>query len=213
MLLFMESLKTYLILLIFFGIIELFLLRHYKKHQIKTGKGFAVGWQLLALLLVMILQITGASGINNIGQYDTLIRLDEINLIPFAGDPSGMIANMIMFIPLGMAFPLLWVKDCNWTRTVAIGFLFSLFIELSQLLNFRATDIDDLIMNTLGALIGYIVYSLLLRKCTLFQVQNRDADTWLTRNGAFGSVLIVVLFHFFIGSPLLSFTWSQLYQY
>ena len=35
---------------------------------------------------------------------------------------------------------------------------FSLAIELNQLLNNRITDIDDLFTNTLGAIIGYLLY-------------------------------------------------------
>ena len=42
--------------------------------------------------------------------------------------------------------------------TALAGFSFSILIEISQLLNNRRTDIDDLIMNTLGAIIGFLIY-------------------------------------------------------
>lgn len=42
------------------------------------------------------------------------------------------------------------------------GFSFSLFIEITQLLNNRSTDIDDLILNTIGGLIGYGIYRMFL---------------------------------------------------
>ena len=35
-----------------------------------------------------------------------------------------------------------------------------MLVELSQLLNNRSTDIDDLILNTLGALIGFVIFRL-----------------------------------------------------
>ncbi len=41
--------------------------------------------------------------------------------------------------------------------------VFSLAIELGQLLDNRITDIDDLSMNTLGAIIGYLLYRVLFK--------------------------------------------------
>ena len=68
-----------------------------------------------------------------------------------------------MFIPLGFLLPFLWKKYQKLTPTLLFGFLFSLFIELSQLITLRATDIDDLIANTLGALIGYLIWKIYMK--------------------------------------------------
>ena len=43
-------------------------------------------------------------------------------------------------------------------KTLCVLDSFSLAIELSQLLNNRITDIDDLFTNTLGAMVGYLLY-------------------------------------------------------
>ena len=40
----------------------------------------------------------------------------------------------------------------------AAGFLFSLAIELGQLFNRRCSDINDLLMNVLGAIVGYGIW-------------------------------------------------------
>lgn len=64
--------------------------------------------------------------------------------------------NIVMFLPLGFLVPLIWKQMANLIRILELGF--SLFIEISQLLNNRSTDIDDLLMNTLGALSGYLLY-------------------------------------------------------
>ena len=40
---------------------------------------------------------------------------------------------------------------------------FSLAIELNQLLNNRITDIDDVFTNTLGAIVGYVIYRVLFK--------------------------------------------------
>ncbi len=46
-------------------------------------------------------------------------------------------------------------------KTALTGFTLSLIIELSQLFNRRITDIDDLMMNTLGALIGWAIFRMM----------------------------------------------------
>ena len=90
--------------------------------------------------------------------------LNEINLIPFRWITEGVrpyIENILLFIPLGFLLPCIWKKyDVLW-KTALSGMTFSLIIELSQLFNSRVTDIDDLLMNTLGALIGWVIFRLL----------------------------------------------------
>jgi len=61
-------------------------------------------------------------------------------------------------MPLGFLLPTIWPHFRKMKNTVCAGFFFSLAIELSQLLNNRITDIDDLFTNTLGAMVGYLLY-------------------------------------------------------
>ncbi len=70
----------------------------------------------------------------------------------------NFLGNIIMFMPFGFFVPLLW-KMSN-IKVIAIGFCSSLFIELCQLLLARATDIDDLMLNTVGTILGLLVYKL-----------------------------------------------------
>ena len=79
----------------------------------------------------------------------------------------GLILNVILFIPFGFLLPVVFPKRAAklWLTTL-YGFPLSLFIELTQLLLpgiGRAFDVDDLIFNTLGAVVGYLLY-LLCRK-------------------------------------------------
>lgn len=89
---------------------------------------------------------------------------DEINLIPFFWITEGIrpyIENILLFIPLGFMLPCIWKKyEVLWKAALS-GITFSLIIELSQLFNRRITDIDDLLMNTLGTLIGWVIFRLL----------------------------------------------------
>ncbi|WDI27679.1 VanZ family protein [Bacillus subtilis] len=75
--------------------------------------------------------------------------------------------NLILLMPVGLLFPLLFNKS-NVKRILLTGFFISLFIELIQL-SFsvyigtisRSFDVDDLILNTLGTLIGYWFFYIL----------------------------------------------------
>ena len=57
--------------------------------------------------------------------------------------------------------PLLWKKFESFLRVFLTGLGMSLVNELLQLFTFRAVDIDDLLMNTLGAAAGYLIWRLL----------------------------------------------------
>lgn len=98
----------------------------------------------------------------------TYIRPEvNLNLIPIAGmidDWKNSILNVLLFVPLGVMLPLLWNKFRNAKSTVLFGFLMSLAIEVFQILTFRATDVNDLITNTLGAYFGFLCAKLWLRK-------------------------------------------------
>lgn len=67
--------------------------------------------------------------------------------------------NIGMFIPLGFFLPTLWKSLRKWWKTWLATLLIMLAVELTQLLTLRGTfDVDDLILNLLGAAIGYAVY-------------------------------------------------------
>ena len=78
-----------------------------------------------------------------------------ITLINFFG-------NIAIFIPIGL-FPALLFRKATWKRSAIIGFVMSLFIELVQYFIMRNTAVDDIILNTAGAMCGYFIY-LLVRK-------------------------------------------------
>lgn len=122
-------------------------------------------WVVLILIyLNMVLETTGIGTIWDIGKYDGIISLDKINLIPLNdGLELSQILNIFMFMPLGFLLPLLWKNYRSLSRVLLAGACYSLFIELCQLFNNRVTDINDLIMNTLGTLAGYLVWILFRR--------------------------------------------------
>ena len=63
--------------------------------------------------------------------------------------------NILFFIPYGLLFP--W-KD-NWKRVFVTALVLSVFIEFSQFIfNLGWCEVDDVISNTLGAMIGYWIW-------------------------------------------------------
>ena len=100
----------------------------------------------------------------------------RINLIPFVylfDYPTmkealiNVIGNTLMFLPLGIVWPAVFKQlDTHW-KAILAGIGTSLVIEILQLPFYsRLSDIDDLILNSLGYLMGYSIYVLVkkLRK-------------------------------------------------
>ncbi|HOV27909.1 MAG TPA: VanZ family protein [Pseudobacteroides sp.] len=99
-----------------------------------------------------------------------------MNMIPFDDYFSGrgdtvrqIILNVIMMMPFGFLLPV--VKKQKILFCLFWTFLFSLGIELTQpLINgFRTADITDLITNTIGGLLGYLLY-IVYRFCNNVEV-------------------------------------------
>ncbi|MDD6039538.1 MAG: VanZ family protein [bacterium] len=77
----------------------------------------------------------------------------------------NLAGNVLAFVPFGTFLPLLIKKCQNLMRTLLLGFEFSLLVEVLQLLSkVGSFDVDDLLLNTLGVLIGYIVF-LIMEGC------------------------------------------------
>lgn len=66
--------------------------------------------------------------------------------------------NVAMFFPLGILLPVFF-KKLNFWQTVWVGFLLSSLIELTQYcMSIGYTDIDDIITNTIGAVLGAVTF-------------------------------------------------------
>lgn len=76
---------------------------------------------------------------------------------------ESVVLNIMLFVPFGYLVPLLWKKTDRWWKVVLLGFCVSLLIEAIQLLTrLGFADVDDLINNTIGSVVGYLFYKLLL---------------------------------------------------
>ncbi len=71
---------------------------------------------------------------------------------------KNLLGNVIIFLPFGFLLPILWSKINSSQKIVIISIIFSFVLEISQLiLHLGSFDIDDIFLNTLGALLGYLV--------------------------------------------------------
>ena len=112
--------------------------------------------ELFSLYLCAMFNVVGIPGLQYISWHPA------VNLVPFSEEPSRrfflqLALNAVMFAPFGFFLPVLWKKCRSWPVTTLAGFLTSALIEFLQLFSFRATDVDDLMMNTLGAFLGYLL--------------------------------------------------------
>ena len=83
------------------------------------------------------------------------------------GVRGNFLGNIMIFMPVGLLYPIAFCSeiDKKMKRTILFGFCLSSLIELTQLLFSKGYfDVDDIFLNTLGALIGYGLYKAILRK-------------------------------------------------
>lgn len=75
----------------------------------------------------------------------------------------NILANIFLFSPLGFFIPLIWKKLDSFKKILFFGICATFLVEIIQLFIGRSTDIDDVILNTIGVIFGYAVYILLKR--------------------------------------------------
>lgn len=99
--------------------------------------------------------------------------LDSANFVPFKtikmyihyayklNSFENLVGNVAVFMPFGYLLPMVSSSKKTGFLVLCYAFFFSLFIELFQLFSaFGAFDVDDLILNSAGALLGYLIYKM-----------------------------------------------------
>jgi len=96
------------------------------------------------------------SQINIVPLVETFKLMKAQSLIDFFYNLYG---NIMWFIPMGVFIPALTKRHLGFVQVVFFGALISVSIETMQfILNTGVTDIDDVIFNTLGAAVGYLLF-------------------------------------------------------
>jgi glycopeptide antibiotics resistance protein len=139
-----------------------------------TGKNAKLFLRVLfAIYIVLLLGVVTLRFLNprQLLQMREALLIDGIepNLTPFATISDqlqnrdrnyarwNILANTICFMPFGFLYPLITKRERGVIVTVFVGCIFSALIETCQyIFSIGLFDVDDIILNTGGVLIGYI---------------------------------------------------------
>lgn len=111
------------------------------------------------LYLLMVLDITGILGMEyKIDWFMNSVKSIGLYLPVDMGDIKMTILNTVLFIPLGILTPVVLKKiNLNWKKYLILAMCFSVGIELLQMFAGRNSEVNDVLANTLGFAIGYLI--------------------------------------------------------
>lgn len=144
------------------------------RKNIKSKNLIIIAFTLYVLLLTWIIVFKFRLNLSDLKYIRT------INLIPFKanGVVNGMretVINVVLFIPLGMYLKYL-LKDRKFLSIVIISSTSLLFEILQYIFHIGVSDITDIIMNTIGGIIGMILMVTLLLIAKKNNVLNKILD-------------------------------------
>ncbi|MFI3201418.1 MAG: VanZ family protein [Eubacteriales bacterium] len=150
---------------------------YHKKKQLNVESKTIFLWTIYIFYITSLIQITVIRDWNHFFDYKNYTHtMNTIQLVPFLTTMQSyrqgldafiyhLIGNMIWFLPLGCITPLVHRKFKGFFSTVIIGVFLSFFIELFQwVFNSGVSDLDDIIVNTLGTIVGYGIYICISKK-------------------------------------------------
>ncbi len=131
-----------------------------------------IGWILFIiyiLLLIYFLFLSEEYGRKDFAQRDyqyNLVLFQEIRRFWVYRERVGYLAaflnlagNVIGFLPFGFILPVIGKRMKNGFLVTVCGFCLSLFVESMQLIfKVGSFDVDDLLLNTLGTVLGYLAF-------------------------------------------------------
>ena len=154
-----------------------------------TTKTQKISWLIFILYLIAILYYTifaESMGRANTDPTDdprfNLILFNEINRFIVYREQLGMkafmlnvVGNCVAFIPGGFLLPVISRRCRSFISCTLVGFVISFFIECTQLI-FRvgSFDVDDLMLNTLGVAIGFIMNAA-IKKFRAFKKKKKES--------------------------------------
>lgn len=120
---------------------------------------------IFAFYLIAVMSLVGLPNVK-------YVRLGfSVNIIPFVDmipDMVNALLNVLLFVPMGLFLPILWEKYREFKTTVILCLCITAAIELLQMLTFRTTDINDIITNTMGGMIGFLIAGTITKRFSKF---------------------------------------------
>lgn len=157
----------------------------------------------VTIFMFYLVAVFSVVGIPIVGSFHIHPEFNWIPIIDIVNSPldyiRNTILNVILFVPLGFIVPTVW-KEYRSLRTAALmGLALSLFIEILQIFTFRLTDVDDLITNTAGCVLGFYMAKLFSYRLP-FGLEKHDSK----ESGKYEPIIILAV-TFLIGFCLKSF--------
>ncbi len=121
-----------------------------------------------------ILAVTGMFSLD-FSTFEGFSQAVNHKLVPYIGSPYfDVVLNVILFVPFGYLLKLEFPKAVTLKNVFKAAFMLSFCVEFIQFFGGRYTETEDVINNTLGALIGYeLYYCTLGEKFTTAQKKQR----------------------------------------
>lgn len=148
----------------------------YFKFKSKKDWRFLLFYTIFYIYLVEVVNLT---------QFPIYISEQEISLwnrvsfIPFVSlNPAQSFFNIVLTIPFGFGLPFL--IRISWKRVIVCSLIFTFCIELTQFIvgvtvgSYRIADIDDIIFNFIGSLLGYLLFLLFKQFCFRIYGQKKE---------------------------------------
>jgi glycopeptide antibiotics resistance protein len=152
------------------GIFILLILILFLKKIVKKDNIYIVFYSIFFFYILHVIKYTifpfeiGTEFVETLKEQHS--AFSRTNIIPFKFQSFEMtILNIILTIPFGFGLP--YLKKLNYKSMLILGLLFSFLIELTQFTisliigyPYRVTDINDILANTLGVVVGYLLLKL-----------------------------------------------------
>ena len=161
---------------------------------------------LMVLFGCFIAEIFAITGIPSIWRMSADL---SVNLVPFdalSTSPVQYCLNIILFLPIGIIAPLIWKQLGHLKNVILLGGGLSFFIEFMQMFNFRATDVDDLIANTAGAVLGFVLVKVIAGK----RISREENVNRKEGREALTLCMLIFMINFTIQPILFNLVWSAI---
>ena len=122
------------------------------------GLGVCIIVILSATVLIGFTVVPAKNRVVNLVPFKVFTNSWEMGLVK---QFTQTLANVIMFVPLGFIFPVTFARCRRLYKTTIYMAAFSFLIEFVQYFTGRSCDIDDLMLNTLGGVLGYGLFVLI----------------------------------------------------
>lgn len=125
----------------------------------------------MVLFLVVVIKFKGS--FSELRERMNLYSMEgsiNYNLVPFKSIESqlrhiteswamiNLLGNIILFVPFGFLLPIAYKRINSFVKVFAVGLLSVILIEVFQYITkLGSFDVDDIILNSIGIIVGYVL--------------------------------------------------------